>query len=59
MCNFHVTIFVALNFGRHKSMFTFFEDVKFSAWVSPIVSDIYFVLSFYVSLPVTTDSAVQ
>ena len=57
--HFHVTISIALNSDRHRSTFALFEVVNFPACVYHIVSAVYLVLSFYVSLPVTTDSAVQ
>ena len=53
MWNFHVTIFVALKSGRQKLMFTLFEAVNVSDWVSHVFSAVSFVLSFDVSLPVT------
>ena len=49
----HVTIFGALNSVRHTYTFNFFEVVNLIAWFSYIVSSVYFVLSFDVSLPVT------
>ena len=52
--NFYVKIFVALNSGRQKSTFTFFEVVNFPDWVSHIVSAVSFVISFDVILPVST-----
>ena len=51
--NFYVTIFVALNYGRQKYTFNFFEVVNFPAWVSHLVSSVSFVLCFDVSSPVT------
>ena len=53
MCHFRITIFVALNSGRQKFTFTFFGVVNFPAWVSHIVYDACFVLSFDISLPIT------
>ena len=53
MCHFHVTICVALNSGKQKSTFTFFEVVNFPAWVFHVVFYDYFVLDFEISLPIT------
>ena len=52
-CHFHVTIFVALNSVKKKFTLTFFEVVNFPVWVSHIVFDAYFDLSFDVILPIT------
>ena len=52
MWHFRITIFVALNSSRQKSTFTFFEVVKFLAWISHVVFYASFVLSFDVSLPI-------
>ena len=40
--HFHVAIFVSLNSGRQKYMFTFFEVVNFPAWVSHVFSSDFF-----------------
>ena len=53
MWHFHGTIVVTLNFGKEKSIFTFFEVVNFPAWVYHIVLAIYFDLSFDVILSIT------
>ena len=50
----HVTIFFALNSGKQKSIFTFFEVVNFPDWVYHLFFSASFVLSFDVSLPITT-----
>ena len=52
MCHFHITVFVALNSGRQKFTFTFFEVMNFPAWFSHIVFAASFALSFYISLPI-------
>ena len=49
---FHDTILVALNYGRQKSTFTFFEVVNFPAWVSHVFYVGCFGLRFYVILPI-------
>ena len=52
-CHFCVTIFVELNYGRHKSTFTFFEVVKSLTWVSHVVFAAFFALIFNTRLPIT------
>ena len=49
----HVTIFVALNSDKQKSIFTFLEVVKFPLLISHLVSDISLDLSFEVNLTIT------
>ena len=51
--NFHVTIFVSLNYGKQTYTFTFFEVVNFLAWVYHIFFAASFDLNFDVSLTIT------
>ena len=56
----HETILVALNYGRHKSTFTFFEVLKLPAWISHVVIyDDFFCLSFDASLTITIVKLLQ
>ena len=48
--HFHVTIFFALKSGKKKYTFSFFEVVNFLAWISRVVSNVYFVFCFDISL---------
>ena len=50
--NFHVRIFVTLNSGKQKYMFTFSEVVNFPYWVSQVVSAVSFYLIIEVNLPI-------
>ena len=56
--HFQVNILVAINSGKQKSIFTFFEVVKFPAWVYQIFFSVSFDFIFDVSSPTTVDELI-